>query len=148
MTTLRGARLTPDELAVWHAFKRAGESVRAVVAEEITRATGLSDPDFGIVTRLADAGGAMRQNELAVSMGWHRSRLSHQLTRMADRGLIARGAATTSTGVQVAITDAGRAAARDARPVHAAAVRRHLLDRIPADDRTRFATLLEELTQT
>lgn len=138
-------RLDDDELALWHVFKRAGEAVRTAVAEEITRATGLSDPDFGIVTRLDDAGGRLRQNELAASMGWHRSRLSHQLTRMAARGLVTR--TEVDGGVEVALTPAGRDQAAIARPVHAAAVRAHLLDRLPDDARARFAALLADLVK-
>jgi len=123
-------RLTDDERRLWHAWKRASEVVRARVADDISAATGLSDPDFGILTRLLDLGdGALRQNELAASMGWHRSRLSHQLTRMEQRGLIARAAA--GEGVSVSITADGRAAAQAALPVHARSVRRHLTDLTP-----------------
>ncbi|WP_018334242.1 MarR family winged helix-turn-helix transcriptional regulator [Actinomycetospora chiangmaiensis] len=137
--------LDDDEIALWHAFKRAGEAVRAAVAEDITRATGLSDPDFGILTRLLDAGGCQRQNELATSLGWHRSRLSHQLTRMAGRGLVTR--AGVGGGVEVAVTEAGSDLAEAARPVHAAAVRAHLLDRLPDDERAHLAALLTALAE-
>lgn len=99
--------------------------------------------DFGIVTRLDDAGGRMRQQELAASMGWHRSRLSHQLTRMTGRGLVARTEA--GSGIAVVLTDTGRRAAREARPVHAAAVRRHLIDRIPEGERGELAGMLAAL---
>ncbi|SNT60508.1 DNA-binding transcriptional regulator, MarR family [Streptosporangium subroseum] len=135
--------LDEDEIALWHAFKRAAETVRARVAAEITRETGLSDADFGIVTRLDDAGGRMRQNELAASMGWHRSRLSHQLTRMIDRDLVRRLDADGK--VTVEITDTGRAAAARARPVHAAAVREKLIALIPPDQRDRLIEILRTL---
>jgi DNA-binding MarR family transcriptional regulator len=137
------AALDADELALWHAFKRAGEGVRAAIGAEIARSTGLSDPDFGILTRLDDAGGSLRQQELATSMGWHRSRLSHQLTRMEQRGLVVRS--TREPAVRVASTDAGRAAAAAARPVHARAVRRHLLDHVPHDRRGELLGLLASL---
>jgi DNA-binding MarR family transcriptional regulator len=132
--------LDENELALWHAFKSAAETVRAEVAMEITRVTGLSDADFGIVTRLDDAGGRMRQNELAASMGWHRSRLSHQLSRMTDRDLVRRHDA--ENGVTVELTDTGRGAAERARPVHAAAVREKLIGRIPPNQRAGLAELL------
>jgi DNA-binding MarR family transcriptional regulator len=135
--------LDPDELALWHAFKRAGEVVRAAIGDEISRATGLSDADFGVVTRVDDAGGRMRQNELAASMGWHRSRLSHQLTRMEGRGLVVRTEA--GPGVEVALTDEGRRAVARARPVHADAVRRHLLAAVPEERRAGLAALLRTL---
>jgi DNA-binding MarR family transcriptional regulator len=138
--------LTPDELRLWHAWKRASDAVRARVGEEITAETGLSDPDFGVLSRLEDLGhGRLRQNELAASMGWHRSRLSHQLTRMEERGLIDREDVQRGVQVSVVITEAGRTAIATARPVHATAVRRHLAAHVPADQLPQFIAALESL---
>jgi DNA-binding MarR family transcriptional regulator len=139
-------RLTPDELALWRAWKQASETVRARVGEDIAAETGLSDPDFGILTRLVDlGGGSLRQNELAASMGWHRSRLSHQLTRMADRGLLTRAA--EGDGVLVSITRPGREIIETARPVHAAAVRQHLTGLVPPGQAAAFRELLLALAR-
>ncbi|WP_093572999.1 MarR family winged helix-turn-helix transcriptional regulator [Amycolatopsis rubida] len=96
---------------------------------------------------LEDLGGGLRQSLLAESMGWHRSRMSHQLTRMPERGPLVRGTDTTRSGVLVETTGAGRAAISAARPVHAAAVRRHLLAKIPAKDRPRLLSALETLAE-
>ena len=129
--------LSPQELAVWHAWKAMTETVRGLVARDISEATGLSDPDYGILSRLSDLGGGrLRQHQLAASMNWDKSRLSHQLSRMQQRGLIDRARSGEGT-VGVTITREGRAALGRARPVHASAVRRHLLEplgrgRIPA----------------
>jgi DNA-binding MarR family transcriptional regulator len=137
--------LDPSEIALWHAFKRAADVVRGRIAVEITRETGLSDADFGILTRLADAGGSLRQNELAASMGWHRSRLSHQLTRMVDRQLVRR--LDVANGVQVEITEDGCSVVALARPVHAAAVRAFLTDRVPAAQRADVTDVLRALAE-
>jgi DNA-binding MarR family transcriptional regulator len=137
-------RLTDEEQALWHAWKQAAEAVRARVGADITADTGLSDVDFAVLTRLVDLGrGTVRQNELAASTGWHRSRLSHQLTRMEQRGLVRRR--SVEGGVEVHITEAGSTAAAAARPVHAAAVRRHLLDRVPAAQAEALRALLTDL---
>jgi len=137
--------LTDEERRLWHAWKRASEAVRARVADDIGAATGLSDPDFGILTRLLDLGeGTLRQNELAAAMGWHRSRLSHQLTRMEQRGLVTRAAA--GEGVSVSITADGRAAAQAALPVHARSVRRHLTSLTPPGLSEDIVGFLEKLT--
>ncbi|KQO60068.1 hypothetical protein ASF23_15375 [Curtobacterium sp. Leaf261] len=136
--------MTDAERQLWHAWKTASERVREHVAEDIRAATGLSDPDFGILTRLVDlGGGVLRQNELGASMGWHRSRLSHQLTRMEGRGLVAR--ATVDGGVEVAITTSGRALVATARPVHASSVREHLLAHIAGRDAESLRRLLDGL---
>jgi len=120
-----GGGLTDAEREVWFAWKRAHDVVRSRIADEVASATGLSDADTGILIRLDEAGGALRQSVLASQLGWDRTRLSHQLTRMGSRGLLER--TKTTGGVHVALTSEGRSAIAAARPVHAAAVRRHLL---------------------
>ena len=140
------ARLTDTELWLWHAWKLAAENVRTRIAADITAATGLSDPDFGVLTRVSDTGrGRIRQNQLAESMGYHRSRLSHHLTRMEERGLITREPA--AGGVDVVITDSGREAVRQARPVHAAAVRQYLIGPVQDTDWASFGQVLERLAR-
>jgi DNA-binding MarR family transcriptional regulator len=125
--------LTPQELRVWHAFKLMGEDVLARVGRDLTEATGVSGPDFGILSRLAALGkGEMRQQRLAETMGWDKSRLSHQLTRMQQRGLIERRDAGDRV-VLVVLTRLGQKKLDAARPVHAESVRRNLLSRLTAE---------------
>ncbi|MFD0683511.1 MarR family winged helix-turn-helix transcriptional regulator [Actinomadura fibrosa] len=136
--------LNTTEMELWQAWRSAAEAVRVRVAEDIARATGLSDPDFGVLARVSELGGGrLRQNELAASMGWHRSRLSHHLTRMAQRGLITR--VEVDGGVEVVVTDRGDELHAVARPIHAEAVRRHLLDAIPPALQDDVRSLLARL---
>ena len=122
--------LSPHELRVWHAFKLMGEDVMGRVERDIAEATGLSGPDFGVLLRLADCGkGEMRQQTLAESIGWDKSRLSHQLTRMEKRGLIERRKSDRRV-VLVVPTRRGREKLKAARPIHAGSVRRNLLARL------------------
>ena len=124
--------LSPQELRVWHAFKLMGEDVMERVGRDIAQTTGLSGPDFGVLSRLAGHGnGEMRQQTLAESMGWDKSRLSHHLTRMQTKQLIVRREADKRV-VLVVITKQGRSKLDAARPVHAESVRRNLLSRLSA----------------
>ncbi|TFC01045.1 MarR family transcriptional regulator [Cryobacterium adonitolivorans] len=118
--------LSLSERALWFAWKRAHEVLRTRVAEDVRAATGLSDPDMAILIHAADVDGTVRQNQLAVVLGWDRTRLSHHLSRMEDRGLVTRRRVTG--GVEVEVTDAGIEIVAVAQPVHAAAVRRHLIE--------------------
>ncbi|WP_182048037.1 MarR family winged helix-turn-helix transcriptional regulator [Curtobacterium sp. ME26] len=138
------APLSEQEQRLWHAWKLAADTVRQRVAEDIKAGSGLSDQDFSIVTRLVDLGsGALRQNELSASLRWDRTRLSHQLTRMEHRGLVSRSA--VDGGVLVRITDEGERLVRAARPIHAEAVRKHLLHRTEGIDQTALVQVLEQL---
>jgi DNA-binding MarR family transcriptional regulator len=139
------AGLDAGERDLWEAWKRATEGVRARINADVARETGLSEPDVSVLTHLQDADGRLRQSELAGLMGWHRSRLSHHLTRMAERGLVAR--ASVPGGVEVRTATMGRAALLKARPVHADAVRRHLVDGVAPRDRERVVALLRSLSE-
>jgi len=122
--------LSPQELRIWHAFKVMGENVMERVGSDITGATGLSGADFGVLSRLAALSkGEMRQQLLATSLGWDKSRLSHHLTRMQQRELIERRESEPRV-ILVALTKEGRAKLEAARPVHAESVRRNLLSRL------------------
>lgn len=134
--------LTSEERELWFAWKRAHEVVRTRIADDVTAATGLSDPDVAILIRLDESGGTLRQNRLAAWLGWDRTRLSHQLTRMESRGLLTRRKLVN--GVDINLTTEGRAAVARARPVHAKAVRQHLLDPISG---TTNASFLETLVR-
>src|ERR1700760_4488851 len=45
--------LSPRELRIWHAFLAMGEEVLERVGRDIAQATGLSGPEFGVLSRLA-----------------------------------------------------------------------------------------------
>lgn len=126
---------------LWEAWKRATDGVRARINAEVALETGLSEPDVSVLSHLHT--GPVRQSVVAAAMGWHRSRLSHHLTRMQERGLVTRSG--VSGGVELRATTMGRAALLRARPIHADAVRRHLVDAVPARDRDRLLTLLRLL---
>jgi DNA-binding MarR family transcriptional regulator len=138
--------LTESEAELWHAWQAASDALSQVSAE-VAAATGISEPDLTVLTRLQDIGGGrLRQSELAASTGWHRSRLSHHLKRMQERGLVDRD--EVPGGVDVRLTTMGRAALHRARPAHADAVRRHLVQPLPARDRERLLTILRRLSPT
>jgi len=139
--------LSPHELRVWHAFMLMGEDVLGRVGRDIAQATGLSGPEFGVLSRLDAIGkGEMRQQALASVMAWDKSRLSHQLTRMEERALIERRRTDGKT-VLVALTKLGREKLDSARPIHAVSVRRNLLSRLTQeqiDTIVRVSNLLGE----
>jgi DNA-binding MarR family transcriptional regulator len=138
--------LSPRELRIWHAFKVMGDVVLAQGGSDIERATGLSGAEFGVLSRLEGMGrGQLRQQKLAESMGWHKSRLSHQLTRMEARGYLERNPGD-SGGVVVSITKAGKEVLEAARPVHAQSVRENLLDRLSSKQEDALVQISTRVT--
>ena len=81
------------EMARWTTWKRACDVVMHEVEREIGMVAGLSGADFAVLSRVVEVGeGSLRQQQLARLLGWERSRLSRQLSRMEERGLVVRRA--------------------------------------------------------
>ena len=140
-------RLTPDECAAWEAIKRLSGQALAAVGRDIEAATGLSGADFGILTRIADLGaGCLSQADLLASLQWEKSRLSHQLTRMEARRLVARER-SGRRDVTIHLLACGREQAARARPIHAQSVRRHVLRHIDAEDARVLARIVDRLSR-
>jgi len=125
--------LSPQEFRVWHAFQIMGAEVLSRVGRDLGAEAGISGPEFAVLSRVAGIGkGQMRQQALAECMGWDKSRLSHQITRMQQRGLVERHASDRRT-VTVVLTREGQKTLDAAAPVHAESVRRNLLARLSKD---------------
>jgi DNA-binding MarR family transcriptional regulator len=139
--------LSPHELRIWHAFVSMGEDVLERVGRDITQATELSGPEFAVLSRLKAYGrGEMHQHELARVMGWEKSRLSHQLSRMQRRKLIKRQAGD-GRATLIVLTTTGHEKLESALPVRAESVRRNLLSRLsPEQIETiiRISNLLDD----
>ncbi|MFD3450767.1 MarR family winged helix-turn-helix transcriptional regulator [Streptomyces sp. NPDC058691] len=137
--------LDATETAQWTTWKHANEAVAVAVAQEIQAAAGLSVADFSVLSRVIENGsGRLAQNELGAMLGWQRPRLSRQLSRMADRGLLV-GEAGTAGRRLITATEAGRDALAAARPAHARAVRRVLLSRAQASPNDTFWNVLQHI---
>jgi DNA-binding MarR family transcriptional regulator len=88
----------------------------------------------------------MRIGDLAAQIGWERSRLSHQLRRMEERGLTERrtGAEDGRT-TNVVLTASGRRAIEGAAPGHVDLVRRLFFDPLPENLLAPFTAALEHI---
>lgn len=136
--------LNNNEMQIWNMWKGSFKRVFGRVVKEMSDHTGLSEGDFGVLDRLVQFGeGKLRQQELADSMDWDKSRLSHHLTRMEKRGLVLRKPLDTDRGVQVIITPAGKSALDEALPIVSKAIRTHFLDQLTAQDIVSITQLAE-----
>ncbi|WP_430499918.1 MarR family winged helix-turn-helix transcriptional regulator [Micromonospora trifolii] len=122
--------LDEREDRAWRGYRRMRRLLDLELARELTQDAGLSEPDYDVLSDLSETPqGRLRLSELADRMLWSRSRLSHHLSRMQQRGLVTREeCADDARGSIVVLTPAGRQAIESAAPGHVAAVRRHLID--------------------
>jgi DNA-binding MarR family transcriptional regulator len=124
--------LEGEEYRAWYAVIAMHDRLTARLNRRLQEEWGLSLADFDVLSRLAGhPGGRARNYELAGVLQWEKSRLSHHLTRMQRRGLIAReDCPEDGRGAVVRLTEEGRRAVEQAGPGHAAAVRHFLFDRL------------------
>lgn len=93
-------------------------------------ADGLSYQDYLVLATLSDRPeGRMRVVELGRELGWEKSRASHHISRMAERGLVGKERCPTDQrGAFVVLTAEGERVIGAAAPAHVDAVRRHFID--------------------
>ena len=135
--------LTPGEQAAWRAYLEMSAKLTALLNREIVEKAGISLPDFAVLAQLSEHDdGSMRILELARALGWEKSRLSHQLTRMQQRGLIERRSCTDDRrGSFVALLDEGRRTIDLAAPRHVESVRTYLFDVLDASQTAALEAL-------
>jgi DNA-binding MarR family transcriptional regulator len=111
--------------------------------------SGVSIADFSVLVQLSEHVDArMRILELARALGWEKSRLSHQLTRMQQRGLIERSNCSEDRrGAFVVLTDQGRDTVERAAPRHVESVRRYVFDRLTAEQVESLGTISATVVQ-
>jgi len=115
---------------MWQAYLQMNQHLYAALEDQLLRDSRLSGADYKVLVPLSEEpSGVLRARELCTEMGWDRSRLSHHITRMEKRGLVAREECSEDgRGSMVRLTAAGRRAIERAAPGHAEQVHRYLFD--------------------
>ncbi len=116
----------------WYAFMQMKELLGSRLEQQLQASSGLSNADFTVLVVLSESlGRRSRVFELGRTIGWEKSRLHHQLTRMCQRGLVRREAdPETTRGMYAVLTDEGLAAIVAAAPAHNREVQRLFFDHI------------------
>lgn len=122
--------LDEREQRAWRGFLQLYAQVTSRLRRQMHRDSGLSYSDYEVLAHLSEAPeGCLRPFQLAEALQWEKSRLSHQLRRMGERGLVARrGCPTDARGMFFEITPTGRGAIEEAAPLHVREVRRVFID--------------------
>ena len=141
--------LTAEEQSAWRAYLRMVLLLDSTIARELTRDSGLSMPDYHVLAAVSEAPDHQRRlSELATAMQWSTSRLSHHVSRMEQRSLVARAeCAEDARGAFVTLTEKGLAAIQAAAPDHVASVRQHLIDVLSADQLAALRDVAETVVR-
>ncbi len=122
--------LSAAEQRTWRLFLAACQTLFGTVDGQLQRDYGISHGYYEILVRLSEAPGhALRMSQLAAVSTSSKSRLSHAVARLEERGWVARTSCPTDRRGQIAqLTDSGMAALERAAPGHVEQVRRALID--------------------
>ncbi|MFD8008125.1 MarR family winged helix-turn-helix transcriptional regulator [Streptomyces mirabilis] len=141
--------LTPDEQEAWRSFIRLQDKLIGRLARGLQTESKLSAADYTVLVNLTDApAGRLRFLDLAKTVEWEKSRMSHHIARMTKRGLVTREeCADDGRGAFVVITQTGRDAITTAAPLHVRAVRRLFIDPLTPEELITFAQLSKRLLE-
>ena len=139
--------LDAEEQKAWRAWLFSSMLLQDRLDRELTHETGISHAYYEILVALSETPGrAMRMSELADRCLSSRSRLSHAVSRLEERGWIRRQVCEEDARGQLAVlTDDGFAALEAAAPVHVESVRTHLFDQLSPEQVAAMRDLGETL---
>src|SRR5215469_3414156 len=141
MADSRARWLSAEEQHVWRTFLTAMQTMLSTVEAQLLRDSGIPHGYYEILVNLSEAPGrSLRMSQLAEASISSRSRLSHAVARLEERGWVERLDCPTDRRGQVArLTEAGFAALESAAPGHVEQVRQSLFDRLTDDQVTQLA---------
>jgi DNA-binding MarR family transcriptional regulator len=122
--------LDDEQQRAWRAWLDLNAQLSAALHRQLQASSALSLPDYDVLVALTDVPEhTLRMYELGRRLGWDKSRLSKQVSRMALRGLVVRRDCREDLrGAFVDLTEVGLAAIRTAAPAHVELVQRLVFD--------------------
>jgi DNA-binding MarR family transcriptional regulator len=132
--------LTDSEQRSWRAWLESMLLLQERLEQEMKAAHGLSMAEYEVMVRLSEAPGRrLRMSDLAGRTLSSKSRLSHQVTRMEQDGLVRREECLEDRrGAWAVLSEEGWRRLVEAAPSHVTSVRHWLVDAMPP---TEFAQL-------
>jgi DNA-binding MarR family transcriptional regulator len=127
--------LTESEYEVWRAFYHMRRHLDRALDLQLQRDSSISAPEYEILLALSRAPERqLRVKDIGIVIGWEKSRVSHQVTRMEKRGLLSRSdCSTDARGSWIGLTADGRRSVLGAMRGHTAAIRRYFFDVLGGD---------------
>jgi DNA-binding MarR family transcriptional regulator len=139
--------LSPSQQRAWVTYMRVQLRMNYEINRQLQRDSGLSLADYHVLNALNNAPDHTPQvTDLAAVIGWERSRLSHHLRRLCERGLARRVQSEDDRrATDAVLTEEGMSAVVAALPGHAALVRRLFFDALPEELVVPFTEALEHI---
>ena len=141
------AVVTDEEWDAWRAFARIRLQLDRALAERLEANAGISSADYVVLLVLFEAEDRrLRAVRIAGLIAWEKSRLSHHLTRMEQRGLVRREDCDDDLrGKWVVLTNDGRRAVLKAMRDHNRALREYFFDVVTDEEQAVLSRLSDRV---
>lgn len=130
--------MNPQERELWRVFYVMRRQLELTLERRLQSDAGISAADYEVLIALhGDPTGRLRAGRIGDLIGWEKSRVSHQITRMEHRGLVKREeCGDDARGVWVALTAEGRNAVQSTMPDRMAAIREYFFDVLSEEEKS------------
>ena len=130
--------LNPDEDRAWRAYLHAHQQLAQRLNRHLVQDSGITHADYEVLAALSeDPAGRLPAQELCAQMRWEKSRLSHQVRRMQEQGLISREPnPADARSVMICLLPRGRRVSN---------VRQHFIDLLSPAELAALASVSERV---
>jgi DNA-binding MarR family transcriptional regulator len=127
--------LSADELRSWRAYIAGNQRLMDQMNKDLQAKNDMTLAEYRILILLSEApGNSLRMSDLADGVLSSRSRLTHQIRRMEEQGMVRRSTCEDDgRGVLAHLTDEGRRRHEEAAPTHVDGVRRNFIDLLTSE---------------
>jgi len=144
------SEVSPEDWELWRDYFRGGRELVAALDKRLQADAGISHPEYLLMLSLWEAPDhSLRTGELADELSWEKSRVSHQVTRMEARGLVARRECETDArGVWVELTPEGSRMLLRATRDHTDAIREWFLELMSDEEKRVLGAVAKRMRET
>ena len=143
------SEVSEEEWAVWRKFYAMRRQLDRALEDQLQRDAGISGPDYEILLALFESPQRrLRSRDLSERIGWEKSRISHQVTRMESRGLVERSECEDDLrGTWIGLTSDGRRAVLGAMRKHTSTIRKLFFDVLTDDEKVALGSASDRVLE-
>jgi len=141
---------TQHEKELWRSFYIMRRQLELTLERRLQADAGISTADYEILIALFnDPAKRLRAGQIGDIIGWEKSRVSHQITRMEQRDLVKRQeCGDDARGVWVVLTEDGDRAVLNAANDRQEAVRQYFFDVLDDDEKDALLRISHKVLDT
>lgn len=144
------SEITPSEKQLWRSFTLMRRQLDLTLERRLQADAGISTADYEILQSLSEnPAKRLRAGQIADIIGWEKSRVSHQISRMEARSLVKREeCGDDARGVWVVLTEEGDRAVQNALHDRKDAVRHYFFDALTDEQRENLLDISRNVLDT